>query len=201
MLVHCMIERVGSTPVVHKKMTYLFMPVLDPKRDPRDQSTSVADINIEELLQRLFLDKDWREHVEFSADGNAKAIDPDYWKDRQYIPYIPGQMPPSKKETVDMAGFAFRTHGNYKTAMGYMIENNNAKPKQYAGSDGAWRDNIKELISFDNQMEAYSWLKDEGIHTAKFDKEITDKKNPLLASRTPSEEADALLASFKKGKK
>ena len=205
MRVLCKIERPGPTTIDHKKASYTFNP-LDPNMPEHEAQMSVGEIINDELLTRLFLDKNWREHVIFNERGSVSEVDADYWDKRQYMPYIPGQLPPSKKETLKLSGFAFEVHGTEQHSTGYRIVNHNAKPKQYAGSDGEWRDNPNVgLVPFGKQTDAFDWLKNEGRHTAKIDKDnphLEKKHNPLgITNKAAADnEVDALLADTKKKK-
>ena len=149
MKVHCLIERVGDTPVeMGGGVRIMFQPLFDPNRKDGEPTTSVAEINSDEHLDRLF-GKQWRTHLEDTA----------YWLTRQFKPYKQGQPVPQKK-IINLSGYAIVKHQDGR-AEGYRVENNNVKPKLYAGADGDWKPNAQGIVPFDTEFTAWQWLNEE----------------------------------------
>jgi len=177
MLVECCNKRVGPTPVEHGKKTYLFTPPPDPRwyafidgeekvvngpallKDSKGNvvkpypgssrpSTSICEINQEEVLERL-LGKGYENHLG----------DYPYWNERLFRPYDVTREVIEEKP-INLSGYAIVKHQDGR-AEGYRVENINKKPKEYAGSNGTWSTSVQGLVPFESEFLAWQWLKDE----------------------------------------
>lgn len=140
MLIECLVQRVGPTPLFLDKVRYLFMPQpFGPDGrpvKPGEPTTSVCEISKPEHLEHLL-------HYPNS-----------------FREYKQNQAPPEgiRERTIDLSGYAI-TKFNEAGKEGYIVENK-AK-KLYAGTAGIWQDKKNGLFPYPTEYEAWTWLKDE----------------------------------------
>lgn len=141
MLIECLIQRVGPTPLFLDKVRYLFMPQpfgADGKPvTPGEPTTSVCEISKPEHLEHLLrYPNSFREY-----------------KEHQKLPEGTRERP------IDLSGYAI-TKFQEAGKEGYIVEKK-SKPFQYCGLDGGWKSGKSGIFPFPTEYEAWSWLKDE----------------------------------------
>src|SRR3990172_552780 len=134
MLIECLVQRAGQTPITIGSTKYLFMPVIHAGMKSGEATTSVCDISPEEHLK--YFEK---------FPGTFRPF-----KDGQALPE--GMIRP----TVNLSGYAIE---KVITGDGYIVVNK--KAKQFAGIDGTWKAARQGISPFETEFSAYQWLKEE----------------------------------------
>jgi len=141
MLIECLVQRVGPTPLFLDKVRYLFMPQpFDLHGKPvasGEPTTSVCEISKPE-------------HLNFMLGY------PNTFRE-----YKQNQAPPegTRERSIDLSGYAI-TKFQEAGKEGYIVEKK-TKPPLFAGLDGAWKDKKNGLFPYPTEYEAWTWLRDE----------------------------------------
>jgi len=130
--IECLIERVGVTPVTLEQFTYNFFPV--PWAEEGLPSTSVCDVQNETHAKIFLSRKQFRVY-----DANVRY---------------------ESEKPVEIIGFSIVPHKDGRLE-GYRIETVDQILKLHTGKEGIFKPTVKDLIPFDTQIDAWSWIKEE----------------------------------------
>lgn len=106
------------------------------RNEPAAESTSVCDVDNEELINNLLATGQYREYDQERAMADAKV---------------------NARAENPLEGYAIEKYMD----SGYVAVNKKLKPYEYAGADGLWKKEKVNMSPWKTEIEAYNFIKEE----------------------------------------